>query len=132
MENFSVAGLWKALTRQGSQEQTTRDSKTENLYQKFSALKSDHFHYLTRILTPIELTNYLQNIQSSVEREERLLREYPDKEKPVGWQTSDPKKHNPENFRYIVHTIINRRNDYVTSLKGEPQNKQSTKKIYGS
>lgn len=127
MEHFSVSAIWKALTRQGPQEQTPRDSKTENLYQRLLALNNRDFNHLTQLLTQAELTNYLQNIQPVVEREERLVREYPSKEKPTGWQTTDPKKHDPENFRYIVHTIINTSNDYVASLRGEPENKPLTR-----
>ena len=127
MEHFS--GIWKALTKPfTTSEQAYRNPRTENLYQRLLTLDSNYFNYLRQILTPAELTNYLQNMEPVVESEERLLREYPDKNKPAGWKTTDPKKHNPENFRYIVHTIINRNNDYVASLRGKPRNEQSRQK----
>lgn len=37
-------------------------------------------------------------------REERLVREYPTKVKPDGWGTTDPLNHDPDNYRYLVHT----------------------------
>lgn len=40
----------------------------------------------------------------AVRREERLRREYQTKDKPAGWETTNPLNHNPDNFRYIVHT----------------------------
>lgn len=40
----------------------------------------------------------------AIRREERLRREYGTKTKPTGWGLTDPLNHNPDNFRYIVHT----------------------------
>lgn len=40
----------------------------------------------------------------AIRREERLRREHVIKDKPSGWDTTDPLNHNPNNFRYIVHT----------------------------
>lgn len=50
-----------------------------------------------------ELQRYLW-VGRTRKREARLRAEYPNKSKPEGWGTNDPKFHDPENFRYIVHT----------------------------
>lgn len=39
------------------------------------------------------------------------------KEKPPGWQTTDPLKHNPDNFRYIVHTTTKGAIDHTAWLR---------------
>lgn len=88
---------------------------------------STHFRNLREFLTPDEERRYIELLPDVVEREEKLRVEYVGKEKPPGWQTTDPKNHDPDNFRYIVHTIINTKNDYVASLRGEPKVDYSTR-----
>lgn len=50
----------------------------------------------------------------AIKREERLRREYGTKDKPSGWGVTDPLNHNPENFRYIVHTTSKTSLDHAT------------------
>lgn len=80
-----------------------------------------YFQDLHRLLTPKEKSTYLELFPSALEKEKRLQAEYPTKNKPSGWQTTDPLNHDPNSFRYIVHAIINTLdNDYIASLLEKP------------
>lgn len=92
-----------------------------------NSLNGKGFQVFRDFLTPEEERQYLELIPSVVEREERLQAEYPSKIKPPGWQMTHPLTHDPDNFRYIVHTIINTKNDYVASLRGEPRREYPTR-----
>lgn len=77
---------------------------------------------LRRILTTSEIRHYLQLLPQALQKEKRLQAEYLIKDKPLGWQTTDPQNHDPDNFRYIVHAIINTGdNDYIASLQRRPE-----------
>lgn len=56
------------------------------------------------------------NTPGVVRKEERLHREYPTKDKPLGWRTTNPLKHDPNNYRYIVHTTSKGSLDSATWL----------------
>lgn len=85
-------------------------------------LNPEYSQDLYRIFTNEEVRQYVELLPQAFEREKRLQVEYPTKDKPSGWQTTDPQSHNPDNFRYIVHTIINTGdNDYLASLLGKPE-----------
>ncbi len=47
-----------------------------------------------------------ENFEKEKERVENVLLEYSKVEKLPGWETTDPKEHDPSNFRYIVHAIV--------------------------
>lgn len=74
---------------------------------------------LFSFLTEDEIVQYVTSIPDAVRREVQLHKEYKLRTKPEGWKTTDPRQHDPTNFRYIAHAIINGRNDYVKSLRGE-------------
>lgn len=90
-------------------------------------LNGKHFRIIRDFLTTEEERRYLELIPSVVEREERLQAEYSSKVKPPGWQITNALTHNPDNFRYIVHAIINTKNDYEASLRGEPKKQYPTR-----
>jgi len=87
-----------------------------------------HFGDLSKLLTTEEKSKYLELYPRALERENRLLTEYAGKLKPPGWQTTHPQNHDADNFRYIVHTIVNTNdNDYVASLNGATEKRDRTR-----
>lgn len=62
---------------------------------------------------------YVRNLPVVDAREKQWRVEYDQKAKPAGWGTTDPLKHDPNNYRYIVHDVYYD-NDFVSALKGKP------------
>lgn len=103
---------------EGSDPEPRRNTEQEIL----NPLNPDYSQDLSRVLTRAEIEKYQELLPQALERERRLQAEYPTKEKPSGWQTTDPQNHNPDNFCYIVHTIVNTGdNDYIASLRGKSE-----------
>lgn len=76
--------------------------------------------YLDR-LSDEELKRLVQNIQIVQARERHLWDSWQFRQKPDGWQTTDPNSHDPDNFRYIVHAL-NVGSDMIKSLQtGNPE-----------
>lgn len=58
---------------------------------------------LSKMLSDKEFMQYVNNIPTVIAREIDLRDTYDLRPKPEGWRTTDPRHHDPNNFRYLVH-----------------------------
>lgn len=111
-----VAGYFRDLKRRFIP--TAEDRQIQELQVKLLE-RNSHFLSIHKYLTIEEVRRYMVALPGVVARDEQLLATYEQREKPPGWQMTDPNHHNPDNFRYIVH-VINYGNNFVASLRGDP------------
>jgi hypothetical protein len=103
----NLASLRRRRTQE-SFELTFRDQRVSITSRKLEELFGSDWR---------ERVRAIQNMEEAIARERILKDTYTLRDKPPGWQITDPSRHDPDNFRYIIHSVTKRSN-LLESLKG--------------